>query len=514
MVGTRQLAELLDHADRAHATVVLVGDHRQLPEIQAGGVFRGLVARGHAIPLEENRRQEEPWEREALDLLREGRAGDALEAYHEHGRVHTAETAAEVRGQLVADWWTSRRRDEPGVMLALRRSDVADLNQRARHLMASAGALAGPELVRDEQAFRVGDEVVCLKNDRRLGVANGTRGTVTALDADARTLTVTRSDGRELTLPDWYLDDRTERGGPTVDHGYALTAHKAQGMTTGTAFVLGGEDLYREAGYVALSRGRRENHLYLVGLDPPDPEHARPEVSRSPRDAAARALSASRAQTMAADAATATELAAKPTEALRDEQQRLRSELNAYEAPTRALDRLVDQRVQAERLLADAEARAAASETPADAAVAQQARRRVATLREQETQLRRTGGAEARPTRQRLTAIGEELGRRASRTGRAAELAPAAYLIAALGPRPERLDQRPRWRQAAWRIEEAREATSHRDPHDALGPVPHERRAREAWDDARREISRYRRDLEATTERAHEAPQGRELESG
>lgn len=512
MVGTRQLAELLDHADRAQAKIVLVGDHRQLPEIQAGGVFRGLVARGHAIALEENRRQEQPWEREALDLLRDGRAGDALDAYHEHGRVHTGETAAGVRSQLVADWWTSRGRGEPGVMLALRRSDVTDLNQRARHLMTTAGALSGPELlVDDERLFRVGDEVVCLKNDRRLGVANGTRGTVTSLDAEARTLTLARSDGSGLTLPDWYLDGRTERGGPTVDHAYALTAHKAQGMTTGTAFVLGGEDLYREAGYVALSRGRRENHLYLVAPDPPGREHARPEPSPAPLSAAARALTASRAQTMAVDAALASELGDMPTGALYAERDRLRRELSAGDGRRRGLERLTGQREHAEGLLAEADARAATSGEPGDVAVARQAGRRVAALRQQEAQLRREPATDAGSTRQRLGAIDDELERRAARTGRVAELAPTAYLIAALGSRPERLAQRARWRQAAWRIEHAREATGHSDPSDPLGSEPRDLRARQAWQDAQREIVRYRDDLEVSVGSPLPEPPAREL---
>ena len=45
MVGTRKLARLLDHAEAAGAKVVLVGDPCQLPEIDAGGAFRGLRAR-------------------------------------------------------------------------------------------------------------------------------------------------------------------------------------------------------------------------------------------------------------------------------------------------------------------------------------------------------------------------------------------------------------------------------------------------------------------------------------
>lgn len=512
MVGTRQLAEVLEHAHRAQAKVVLVGDHRQLPEIQAGGVFRGLVARGHGIALQENRRQDQPWEREALDLLRDGRADEALDAYQEHGRIHTADSAADVRSQLVTDWWGARRRDEPGVMIALRRSDVSDLNQCARALMAATGALSGPELVLGDRVFRVGDEIVCLKNDRHLDVANGTRGTVRALDVEARALTLSRADGREFVLPSRYLDDRTERGGPTVDHGYALTAHKAQGMTTGTAFVLGSDDLYREAGYVALSRGRHENHLYLVASETDLREHGQPDLARTPIAGAARALSRSSAQTMAIDAPLVDELADQPTNALRAEQDGLRGELSADDGRQRDLERLARQRAHADRLLAAAENQAKASGRPADLAILKQAARRAEALHEQEGRLVDRHAADLAPTRRRLVAIEEELERRQHRTGRVAEIAPAGYLLAALGPRPERLTERAAWRQAAWRIERAREATGHTDIHEALGEQPPELRAREIWQDAHREIERYRREVERAPAQRHHEAQARELD--
>ncbi|MGH9128829.1 MAG: MobF family relaxase [Acidimicrobiales bacterium] len=56
MVGTRELARLLAAAERDRAKVVLVGDPRQLPEIQAGGALAAIAARQGAITLTENRR--------------------------------------------------------------------------------------------------------------------------------------------------------------------------------------------------------------------------------------------------------------------------------------------------------------------------------------------------------------------------------------------------------------------------------------------------------------------------
>ena len=52
-----------------------------------------------------------------------------------------------------------------------------------------------------------------------------------------------------------------------LDHGYATTCHKAKGLTLDTALVYGTDALTREAGYVALSRGRRGNHLYATSAD-------------------------------------------------------------------------------------------------------------------------------------------------------------------------------------------------------------------------------------------------------
>ena len=81
MVGTRKLAELDAHAVGAKAKLVLVGDTRQLPEIDAGGLLRGLSSRVPALDLSDNRRQRHGWDRDALDQLRSGSPGAFVAAY-------------------------------------------------------------------------------------------------------------------------------------------------------------------------------------------------------------------------------------------------------------------------------------------------------------------------------------------------------------------------------------------------------------------------------------------------
>lgn len=118
--------------------------------------------------------------------------------------------------------------------------------------------MRGPQLEIDEHPYQAGDEIICLWNDYRLGVRNGDRGTIERVDAVDRTMRVRMADGVR-TLPTEYLD------AGRVTHAYATTIHKAQGATVDRSLVLGTDDLYREAGYVALRRGRTANCLYVVG---------------------------------------------------------------------------------------------------------------------------------------------------------------------------------------------------------------------------------------------------------
>jgi ATP-dependent exoDNAse (exonuclease V) alpha subunit len=301
MLGTRQLAELLGYVEQSHGKLVLVGDHRQLPEIGAGGSFVGLVRRGLAVELGENIRQVNAWEREALDHLRFGAADSALELYRQNGALAIEPSERATRERLVQEWLVSAP-SEDAVMIAQRRADVADLNERARAHLRNAGELGEVELELPGGAFAVGDAVVIKRNDLRLGVANGQRDRVTSVDPAARALTLKLGDAH-VRLDRAFLDDVTRGGDPTLLHGYAITGHVAQGATVDRAFVLAGHGISSEWAYVALSRGRLANRLYFsADAHPERAEFApREKGAREPLERLAAALRTSRAQVLAID---------------------------------------------------------------------------------------------------------------------------------------------------------------------------------------------------------------------
>ncbi len=267
MVGSRDLDRLLRAAP--DAKVVLVGDDRQLPAIDAGGTFRALADRVGTAELTEDRRLRDPEQRAAALALREGRAAEAIERLEAAGMVTTGPTADDVRVQLVGNWWADRQAGQETLMVTLRVADSRQLNAAARALRRDAGELGDAEVeVRTPKTgerlrFAAGDEVLVVeRNYYRHQLLNGDVGRVEAVDVAGRQLQVRLTSGEKAgqlrTIPTEILD------AGHVDHAYARTLHKSQGATVDTAHHLGSDATYREAGYVGQTRAREANRWYAV----------------------------------------------------------------------------------------------------------------------------------------------------------------------------------------------------------------------------------------------------------
>jgi hypothetical protein len=484
---------------------VLVGDDRQLAAIDAGGGFRGLRVRLGASVLSENRRQRAAWERDALELVRDGQVDQAVAAYREHERMVPATSKTELTLNLVRDWWqahqdaeTAERSGEAGgeaVILACRRDEVDRLNTTCQQVMRLNGRLGPEQLEVGDRTVHVGDQVVCGRNDLRgLGVANGTRGTVTGLNVKDRTLSLRTEQGREVTLPAGYLDGPVPPGRRVVDLAYATTGHKAQGLTRWRALVriTGREDASWL--YVQLSRAKQETRLHTIVT--PEPHARAGEVDlpdREPADAYAQlaaALARPGGQALAIDTPSDLDVRATPTAQLRGERDRLRTELD--QAPPdrrRVLERATLRREQAEQELAANDAQhpgaggrrwfgrrnAEQAQDPAARALAARQAERAAKAEvnaraaQQQHEAWMDGHGQTGGT---YLEVARELALRSRQRVAFAELEQPSYLTDTLGPVPESVRGRRAWRHAARAVQDYRQQFQIDDTDRPLGPEP------------------------------------------
>jgi Ti-type conjugative transfer relaxase TraA len=262
MIGTRQMERVIAEAHKRGAKVVLVGDPQQLQAIEAGAAFRSIAERHCGIEVTQIRRQREDWQRDATRYLATGRTGEAVRAYEQAGHVHAAETRDQARDNLIDRWDRDRlaSADASRIILTHTNDAVRDLNLAARERLRAADELGEDIAIsaeRGSRTFASGDRIMFLKNERGLGVKNGSLGTVQNLTASR--MAVTLDDGRSIAFD--------TRDYAHVDHGYAATVHKAQGMTVDRVHVLATPGLDSHAIYVALSRHRDSVDLHYGNDD-------------------------------------------------------------------------------------------------------------------------------------------------------------------------------------------------------------------------------------------------------
>ena len=276
MIGSRQMERIVSEVEKRGTKIVLVGDPEQLQAIEAGAAFRSIAERQGGIEITDIRRQREDWQRQATRQLATGRTVEAIAGYDEAGHVHVADTRDQARTDLIDRWDANRKAERARasrLILTHTNDEVQALNRLARERLRQAGELGGEATVKTERGtrqFAPGDRIMFLKNERSLGVKNGSLGRVDTI-SPAR-MSVLLDDGRAVAFD---LKDYAH-----VDHGYAATIHKAQGVTVDRVHVLATSGMDRHAAYVALSRHRDRMDLHYARDDFADREKLVAALSR------------------------------------------------------------------------------------------------------------------------------------------------------------------------------------------------------------------------------------------
>lgn len=268
MVSTPKFQQILQLAQERGALVRALGDYRQLSAVGSGGALRLVDREVGAVHLDELFRFKSPDEAAATLALREPPlVGDdqPFNWYRENGRVVAGESDVMVE-QVFTAWRDDTTAGKQSIMIASTNETVGKLNDLAQAHAMERGHVRpehGSVLLHNEARAHVGDVIVTRQNARRLTVnsgqdfvKNGDLWRVSQVHDNGAMTVQHLEHGGKVTLPGSYV-------AASVELGYASTIHRAQGATVDTAHALVDSSTDRAGAYVALTRGREENHLYV-----------------------------------------------------------------------------------------------------------------------------------------------------------------------------------------------------------------------------------------------------------
>lgn len=290
MIGTHDMAALVEAAGQAGAKLVLTGDTRQLAPVVAGAPMRALVkglgtSRMEEIQRQRGRTQEEgAWMRAASMDFAKGETARALEAYDRAGAVTWDEDRDAAIDALVRDYAADRQQDplKTRAVLTGWNVDVGDINRRVRDRLIAQGTLpAGQDTeitAIPRGAGKAAPLAIAPGDDVIFGETVEVQGQ-TIRNADlARIERVQRNregeavltfrlakNGASVTAKVSDLIGFREEGAPQapkLQHAYAMTTHAAQGVTVDQCYVANVRGMQAESTYVAMTRHRESVRLY------------------------------------------------------------------------------------------------------------------------------------------------------------------------------------------------------------------------------------------------------------
>lgn len=264
MVGTRQMADLVKRTEEAGTKLVLVGDGKQLQAIEIGGGFQAIGGMVGEARLSDIIRQESEDDKKAIRALSQGFANEALQRYVETGKLEIAPNREQAKERLLTSWEQKGIvHPKDNLILCGKNVDAVGLNRDAQSRRETAGHLGKESLQVGNETFHDGDRILFTRNHRGLGVKNGDLGTVRVVDEGLATLSVDLDSGKTRTF--------SAKSYEHVRLGYAVTTHKAQGMTATNAFILTDEAMQdRELSYVQASRAKLDTRIFTTSLEAGD----------------------------------------------------------------------------------------------------------------------------------------------------------------------------------------------------------------------------------------------------
>ena len=268
MADTGRIARLIEHINKINAKIALIGDEQQLQAIEKGGAFKGLIEKfKNSVSILHNViRQNDKSSPEKTKIMRKAslnlatnKTGEALKAYNQLGSVKFHSNPDECIKQLVSHYIEDRNTNPriSQIALAFTRNEVKKINDQIRdYRIKNSEITKGNDFKvgRGKRNFSPGDRIYFLANNGELDVKNGSLGTISRIENNNFIVDVDGKEARQITFDITKYKD--------IDHGYAATIHKSQGVTVDRAYMLFNEYFDKSLSYVGMTRHKEKLMTY------------------------------------------------------------------------------------------------------------------------------------------------------------------------------------------------------------------------------------------------------------
>ncbi|AEF43118.1 MobF family relaxase [Hoyosella subflava] len=287
MTSLHDLDALREIAERTGAVVRLLGDPAQLDAVETSGTLRLLATHTHAPQLTTVVRFGDDQQQAVNSLaLRSGKP-EAITMFEQRGWLHGGDGDS-LLDEVVHAYLHDTQRGLTSIIMTDTVALTRELNERIQdhHRNTRRADATTTVTLADELDAGRGDRIVTRDNDRDLRTKGGIRPGSRVLNGDLWTIEQVHADGAltvrhtehrgSVTLPAGYVRQ-------SVELGYASTVHRGQGLTVDTGHYLTVPgSASRQSAYVGLTRGRGENHAWVITDEPLDVDTEGQHIRNAP----------------------------------------------------------------------------------------------------------------------------------------------------------------------------------------------------------------------------------------